>query len=539
MNRYLVLFLALLLSKTAILQDQPKLIVGIVVDQMRADYISRYWDKLGDDGFKRLIREGFDCKNAHFNYIPTYTGPGHASVYTGTTPATHGIIANNWYDRAMEEMVYCVSDEEMKSVGTDTENGKMSPNRMLSPSLGDAVGIHNLFKGKVIGMSIKDRGAILPAGHSADAAYWFDYETGDFISSSYYMNELPKWVNDYNKKRNVDTYVKEGWNTLLPIDQYTESTADDTPYERSVTNSEKPVFPYDLKPAVDEHGYKILTTTPFGNTILRELAQECIKGEQLGTDNITDMLAISFSSTDMVGHMYGPQSIEVEDTYLKLDLELAALLKTLDEKVGKGEYVLFLTADHAAAQVPQFVQDNGMKANYVSNSELLDQMKTFLSERFKLDSAILNYSNQQVFLDMEEIRNAGKRPQMVTEALRDFLMKQEAVANVLTKNELRNLNSADEFTELAERGFHVKRSGDLLVQYLPGWMSYPVGGTTHGTSYNYDTHVPLLFFGKGVNQGVSYDYVTITQIASTICMMSDIALPDDASPKAISEAIKK
>ncbi len=538
MNKYVLSLSLLLLASWSQAQQQPKLIVGIVVDQMRADYITRYWDKLGDDGFKRLLRDGFNCKNAHFNYIPTYTGPGHASIYTGTSPMVHGIIANNWYDKQEGTSAYCVSDEEANTVGSETENGKMSPHRLLSPGLGDAVRIGTLFRGKSIGISIKDRGAILPAGHAANAAYWFDYETGDFISSNYYRDTLPQWLVNTNEKRTVDQYVKSGWSTLLPIGEYTESTQDDTPYERSITGSEKPVFPYELEKAVREQGFKVLASTPHGNTILRELAEAAIEGEALGTDEYTDLLAVSFSSPDMVGHSYGPQSIEVEDTYLRLDLEIAALLKTLDEKVGTGNYALFLTADHAAAQVPQYLNDHKIPANYLSNSELKKGMQEFLAEEFGLGAALLSYSNQQVFLSRADIKEKGMEPEMVIQRLQGFIMEQRGVANVLTKTQLTAPLPPDDFSSLARMGWHPQRSGDLVVQYLPGWMSYHAGGTTHGTSYTYDTHVPMIFYGPGIKKGESHRYHSITQIASTICLLYDLPLPDTATPKVVEEVFE-
>src|SRR5210317_928150 len=313
----------------------PKLVVGVIVDQMRYDYITRFWNDYSDDGFKRLISEGFNCENNHFNYIPTYTGPGHASVYTGTTPKYHGIIANNWYDKTLDEFVYCAGDVNYESLGTEADAGKMSPNRMQTTTFSDENRLFTQMRGKTIGISIKDRGAILPAGHTANAAYWFHgNKEGNFISSSFYMNELPKWVNEFNNKRYPDTYLNT-WNTLYDISTYIESGSDLNVYEGGFKGKETATFPYDLKQLQTKNGnYNILKTTPFGNSLVTDFAIAALEGENLGLDNDTDILAISYSSTDYIGHNFGVNSKEIEDTYIRLDLELERLLNALDVQVG-------------------------------------------------------------------------------------------------------------------------------------------------------------------------------------------------------------
>ncbi|MDP4663424.1 MAG: alkaline phosphatase family protein, partial [Salibacteraceae bacterium] len=279
MNRsilFLILGSFFAFAQHANAQAKPKLVVGIIVDQMRTDYIYRYWDHYSENGFKRLAREGYFCKNAHFGYIPTYTGPGHASVYTGTSPMVHGIIANDWYDKNLKQEVYCASDESQTAVGIDKNEaaGQMSPSRMMAPSLGDAIRISNIFKGKSIGVSLKDRGAILPAGHSANAAYWLDYKTGKMISSSYYMQDLPKWVTQFNKEKNADALCKEPWTPMLALEYYTQSTEDNTPYEAALDGSGNPTFPYDMAAAVKSKGYYAFAKSPYGNTFLRKFAEQ-------------------------------------------------------------------------------------------------------------------------------------------------------------------------------------------------------------------------------------------------------------------------
>jgi predicted AlkP superfamily pyrophosphatase or phosphodiesterase len=347
-------------------QQKPKLVVGIVIDQMRYDYLDRYWNKFGNDGFKKIINNGFNCKNTHYNYMPTYTGPGHASIYTGTTPENHGIIANDWYDKRQKKYVYCAEDTTVKTIGSTSKDGLMSPKNMITTTITDQLKLNTNFKGKVIGISLKDRGAILPAGHKADAAYWFEGKnTGKWISSSYYFNELPKWVQEVNKKNSANTYLNSPWNTLLPIAEYTASIADNNPYEGLFEGEKTPTFPHNLPALRDSNeNYSLIKNTPFGNNITTEMALAAIIGEKLGEDEITDFLALSYSSPDYIGHQFGPMSVEVQDNYLRLDQDIAQLLTYLESKFGKDEVLIFITADHGAVDVPQFLIDNHIPAGY-------------------------------------------------------------------------------------------------------------------------------------------------------------------------------
>ncbi len=522
----------------AIAQDQPKLIVGVVVDQMRQDYLYRYWDKFGDEGFKRLINEGHLCKNAHFNFIPTHTGPGHATVYSGAQPKNHGIIANNWYERASGDMVNCVSDPDQSSVGSEGDQGKISPHRMLAPTLGDAIRISNQFKGKSIGISLKDRSAVLPIGHSGTAAYFIDHENGNFISSSYYMDELPKWMKTFNKQKHADRLSRDGWEPMLAIERYTESTADDTPYERVLTAEGRPVFPYDLPELNKEKGYYAFGTSPFGNTILRLLAEQAIINEDLGQDAFTDLLSISFSSPDLAGHVFGPQSIEVEDVYLRLDEEIARLLTSLDERVGKGEYLLFLTADHAAAPVHSYMKDNKIPAEYFDAKAFQEGMIAHLNEALGEAEWVLNYSNQQVFLNQDLMRSRKMEAKKVMEEVERYALSFRGVAGVLSTKQLQHPLPDDQFSTAAKNGWNQLRSGDIVIQYLPGWMQHDGQGTSHGSSYNYDSHVPIIFFGKGIAHGVTLDPVDVTQIAPTVSVAASIAFPMMSDREVISGALK-
>src|SRR6478752_1715296 len=378
--------------------ERPKLVVGIVVDQMRYDFLYRYWDKYSDKGFKRLLREGFSFENNQYNYVPTYTGPGHASVYTGTTPATHGIVGNDWYSCETGLSMYCTSDQTASTIGSGSVAGQMSPNNLIATTITDELRLATNMGSKVIGVCLKDRGSILPAGHMPNAAYWYDGSTGGWITSTYYADKLPDWVTAFNNRKTAGKYLSQPWNTLRPITEYAQSTPDDNEFENPFKGEERPVFPHDL-PKLRGTSFDILRSTPFGNSFTKDFAIETIKQEKMGQGNFTDFLALSFSSTDYVGHQFGPNSVEIEDTYLRLDQDLAELLEFLDKQFGKKNVLVFLTADHGAAHVPSFLKSRKLPAGSNSPALLRDSLEKNLQKEFGPGTWISAYVNQQVYLN--------------------------------------------------------------------------------------------------------------------------------------------
>ncbi len=502
--------------------ERPALVIGIVVDQMRYDYLARYWDKFSEGGFKRLIAEGFDCNNTQFNYIPTYTGPGHASIYTGTYPAVHGIVGNNWYHRSAQEVVYCVDDKNARGVGGSDKSGAKSPKTLFSTTITDELRIATNFNSRVYGVALKDRSAILPAGHSANAAYWFDNETGHFITSNYYMNELPKWVNDFNKQKLSEKYLSKPWNTLLPIHEYTESATDDNPYEGLFKGQQKPIFPHRIDQFYKTEGFKILTQTPFGNSITKDFAMELLVKENLGKNGYTDFLAISFSSTDIVGHQFGPQSIELQDTYLRLDLDLKEIFEKLDAHVGKEKYLLFLTSDHGVAEVPEYAKANKIPAgNFTLN--IKDTLNTLLKKKYG-EEPVLYAINEQVYFKNPARVYSEKYGNDVI----DFLQSFEGVAFAQKSTDLYTHSHTQKYKMLMQNGLMPQRSGDIVYQLQPGWISmgWQKKGTTHGSLYSYDTRVPLIWYGWNIAQGSSSKPVNITDIAPTLAVLLNINFPN-------------
>jgi predicted AlkP superfamily pyrophosphatase or phosphodiesterase len=507
--------------------EKPKLVVGIVVDQMRYDYLTRYESKYGEGGFKRMMNEGFNCKNYHFNYIPTYTGPGHAAVYTGTTPKYHGIISNSWYDKVEKKSVYCVNDDNFNPIGTEDKYSRVSPNRMTVTTVTDQLRLHTQQRAKVIGIAIKDRGAVLPAGHSANAAYWFQgKEEGNWVTSSYYMDALPNWVKKFNSSKVAEDYLKP-WNTLYDIETYTESGLDLNDFENGFRGKETATFPYDLKALSKENsGFDIIKSTPYGNSLTTDFAIAAIEGEDLGVDEITDFLTISYSSTDYIGHNFGVNAKETEDTYLRLDKDLERLFNELDYKVGKGNYTVFLTADHAAAEVPSFLKSHKVAAGYYDLAAFRKKLILFLSRAYGAADLVEYAGDFQIFLNRSKLKSLKLNLAEVQEAIVNEIIDYEFIDKAYSATAMRNNSYSFGIEHLLQNGYHQKRSGDILVVLSPGVISYPKKGTTHGSGYTYDTHVPLLLFGKGIQHGETLQKTKITDIAPTISALLGIAFPN-------------
>ncbi|MBC2846534.1 alkaline phosphatase PafA [Winogradskyella flava] len=524
------------IAKTSInstpLDEKPKLVVGIVVDQMRYDYLTRFASKFGEGGFKRMIREGFNCKNNHFNYVPTYTGPGHASVYTGTTPKYHGIISNNWYDKDIKETVYCAQDDSIASVGTESDAGKMSPHRMLTTSFADENRLFTQMRGKSIGVAIKDRGAILPAGHAANAAYWFHgKDEGVWITSTFYTTALPQWVKDFNDSDTAESYFKV-WNTYQPIESYKESGSDLNNFERGFKGKETATFPYDLEALKSENGgFDILKATAYGNSLTVDFAIAALKGESLGQDNDTDVLAVSFSSTDYVGHNFGVNSKEIQDTYVRLDRDLERLFNYLDETVGKGAYTVFLTADHGAVHVPAYLQSVNIPSGYLDYNDRKERFVTFLESNYGSKDVVENVSNNQIFFNKAKLKELNLNIHDVEQALVDEQISYPNIAKVYTATTMNSTNYTTGIEALLQNGFNQKRSGDVIVVDDIAHIAYSRTGSTHGSGLNYDTHVPLLFFGAGINHGETFDKTVIPDIAPTISALLGISFPNGSTGK--------
>lgn len=513
----------------------PNLVVGIVIDQMRYDYLTRFYNRFGNGGFKRMVNEGYNCKNNHFNYVPTYTGPGHASIFTGTTPQNHGIISNFWYDKFSKAEVYCASDPSVKAVGSESELERMSPRRMKTTTVADQNRLHTQLRGKTIGIAIKDRGAILPAGHSANGAYWFrGKEEGNWITSTYYRNELPDWVKKFNDSDQAASYLKV-WNTLYNIETYTESGPDQNDFERGYKGMGITTFPYDLAALKDKNsGYDIIKESAFGNSLTADFAIAALDGEQLGTDKSTDFLTVSFSSTDYVGHNFGVNSKEIEDTYIRLDKDLERLFDALDAKVGKGNYTVFLTADHGAVHVPAYLKSLKIPAGYFDTSMFSEKVEAFVKERYNVEGLIEEIANDQVFFNYDVLVKNKVNPEELEKSIAHFMIQYDQIDKVFTRTQLSTGEYRSGIAALIQKGYNQKRSGDVVYVFDPATISYSLKGSTHGSGLSYDTHAPLLFFGKGIKKGSTTQKTEIPDIAPTISALLGIAFPNGTTGNVLS-----
>ncbi|MEY3324249.1 MAG: hypothetical protein RLZ11_563 [Bacteroidota bacterium] len=540
MKRLFLAIVILSLLSTSILAqstlERPKLVVGMVLDQMRWDYLYRYFDRYADKGgFKRLLKEGNSCENTLIPYTPSVTACGHSVVYTGSAPSITGITGNAWWDRDNNRTMYCTEDKNMSTVGSSSPQGKMSPKNMLVTTVADELRLATNFKSKVVGVAIKDRGAILPAGHSANAAYWYDNSVGKWISSTYYMQTLPAWAVDFNNKNLTDSYYEKGWSLLYDSSTYLQSTADNKPYEAKPFGNN---FPYDLKKYIGKD-YGKVNTTYFGNELTFEFAKSALQGEELGNDGITDFLAVSFSSPDYIGHSFGPNSIEAEDAMLRFDLSLGAFLDYLDQVVGKNQYVLFLTADHGAAHIPEFMQENKLPGGRVYTGKLMDRLNASLQRIYNIKKIILSDDNYQYSLDHAKLDSAGIPSADIINWLKKELATEPGIDRVFALNELNTVPLPASIRKAINLGYHPRRSGDVQVIFKPGFIDASnTTGTTHGLWNPYDTHIPLLWYGWGIKKGKTYRETTMSDIAPTLSSLLKIQMPSGNIGTTISEVLK-
>lgn len=542
MKRTLGILATILLSTIALAQDtddRPKLVVGIVVDQMRNDFLTRYADLYSEGGFKRIMKDGFYSANHRFSYMPTTTGPGHASVYTGTTPSVHAIVANDWYNPISKEEMYCVEDKSVKTIGAENAAGQMSPRNLKTTTVTDELKLFWNQRSKVIGVSLKDRGAILPAGHLADGAYW--YKDKKFISSSYYMDELPTWVEDFNNLNLVDSFLVKEWNPLLARSLYTASLPDNNSYESLYEGEKYPTLPKDLVYLAEQNDpEEVFKRSPWGNSFILEFGLAAVIKEEMGQDDITDFLALSFSSPDYMGHAYGPRAVEVQDMYLRLDNDLSEFFQFLDSYVGKGKYTVMLTADHGAADVAQYSIDNNLPGGYFDrkgNKELLSQI---LLDFDSLGSELIEkMEGNHLYFNREKLKSRDIAVSELADYLADEMCRMPGIYGAYPSEKIRFSGSAEFPIGNLQRGLHPYLSGDVVFVMESGWMRYNKTGTTHGSPWVYDQHVPLILYGFGVEKGKIYRETNIRDIAPTLSLIMGIPFPSGTTGDPIIEAIEK
>ena len=512
--------------------ERPKLVVGIVVDQMRWDYLYRYQKRYTDGGFKRLLGEGFSCENTMIPYVPSVTAIGHTCIYTGSVPSIHGIAGNNFVKDGKK--VYCTDDDSVKPVGTTSVAALMSPRNLWVSTIGDEMKIASNGRAKVVGVALKDRASILPAGHNPNGAFWFDDQTGCFITSSYYMDHLPKWVEAFNDKRLPEQYLSQKWNTLYPKNTYTESTTDENEYENGIREGVKATLPLNLPELYKKYGYGIIRNTPFGNSLTLDMAKVAIDGEQLGADDETDLMAVSCSSTDYIGHQVGTHAIETEDTYLRLDKAIADFLTYLDSKVGKGNYLVFLSADHGAMNNAAFLQDRRIPAGSWDASATAKKLNHVLAKEYpEAGDIVKTVMNYQVFFNRDVIKSKQLDFDNIKQTVVNVLKEDPSVLYACDMAKASTESIPEEVKSRIINGYNRERSGDVVIILKPNFYAHGMKGTDHGAWNSYDTHIPLVFMGWGIKHGATTKQTFMTDIAPTIAAMLHVQAPNGCVGKSI------
>jgi predicted AlkP superfamily pyrophosphatase or phosphodiesterase len=526
--------------KNKIPPEKPTLIIGIVVEQMRFEYLDRFWNKFEKDGFKRLIGNGTNCKNTNINYMFTQTSPGFATIYTGTNPSVNGIVADEWY-KINGNLVESVKDDKYKGVGTTREEiGHYSPRNILTTTVSDEMKISDKLS-KVFSISMNKESSVISGGHMADGVFTWDEISGNWISSSYYYDSLPTWVNEFNKKKFHETYLLKEWNTLLDINKYTESRNDTAEYEYGIGTNRQSVFPYQLGNMSNManknkiKNYSILEQVPYGNNFTKDFAISTIVNENLGKDKHTDFISISFSSTENIGQRYGPYSVEVEDTYLRLDKEIAHFLSFIADFVGKENVLIFLTSNHGVAEIPEYSKQKRLPSGQFKGTYSIALLKSYLNAIYGEGEWISGYKNQQIYLNKNLIETSKYSVQEVQQVVAEFVLQFSGVANIITSTQMMQTNFSQGSFAKMQNSFNQKRSGDIMINLKPGWIEDVTFATFSNSPYTYDTHVPLVWYGWKIKRKTIFKEIGIEDIAPSISSMLNISFPNGYSGTPIYE----
>jgi predicted AlkP superfamily pyrophosphatase or phosphodiesterase len=518
---------------------KPKLVLGIVIDQFRYDYLTRFEDLFGEGGFRRLLTNGAVFTNANYIYLPTVTAPGHATFMSGSIPALDGIISNEWFERETDRRVESVTDDDVKPLGGGKNALPRSPKRLIGSTLGDQLKLASAGKSKVVGIALKDRAAILPAGKNPDGAYWFDTGNGEFISSTYYFPELPAWVKRFNQTNRPDKYFGAKWEKLLPDAAYERSLPDDTPFEKYRFGNK---FPHVINGGEEKPGSKFydqFDESPFSVDYTAAFAKAAIEGEGLGQDDYTDLLTVSFSTIDFLGHYVGPYSQEIEDLTLRTDRTLADLFSYVDRKVGLANTIVVLTADHGVAPIPEHAKAMGLVSGRVDVKTIPDAVQKALDEKFGHDTWIRDAVAGNIYFDYKTLDRRQVKREDVERTACDAVMKVVGVADCYTRTQLLAKQLAPGLISTRVlNDFFPERNGDLVFVLKPYYMVRADEGTTHGSPYSYDTHVPIIFYGYGIVPGSYAGVSSPADIAPTLSTLLKLEPPSSSVGRVLTEAIR-
>ena len=513
---------AVFVGSEVIAAETPKLVVMITIDQLRGDMPRKYYDRFGEGGFKYLMDKGTVYNNAHYLHSTTFTAVGHATLATGGNALQHGLAGNDWMDSETGEQIYCVEDPNSSIIGKEhKDNQGTSPFNLTSSTIGDELYLSSGQRSRVYSVSIKDRGAILPGGHLGKA-FWYSSGSGEFVSSTYYYDKYPQWVSDWNAEKKADVYMDQSWTLLDDKSSYIFAYQDDRPSEKSYKHLGR-TFPHKLGNEDKSSFYKSLRFTPMGDELTLDFAKTLMEKEQIGHGEATDMMAVSFSATDYIGHAFGPYSLEAEDNMLRLDKTLANFFSYIDKNVGLENTMIFLSSDHGTDEVAEYRRS--LTAGYEGGrhypEKFVSQVNEALQKRYNTTEQIVStFWNPSIYLNLPTVKKLGLNVEEVERALAEEILKVPGIAFAITRTELLKGNvTSNPTTAKVQRSFHPKRSGNVLIVQDQFWYLYPNAdefAAMHGSPYSYDTHVPIMFAGPGIKAQSIQRLVAPEDIAGTV-----------------------
>jgi predicted AlkP superfamily pyrophosphatase or phosphodiesterase len=535
----LLTFPQVVFSQMVIPPEKPKLIVQVVVSQMRYDYLQRYSEKLSDDGFKHLVAEGAFCKNARFNYLLTQSRPGMATIATGTTPSVHGIVSNKWFSRSTNAEIDAVADDKCTTIGGSFFSGKFSPKNLITSTYGDEIRMVDP-RSKVVGISLDPASAILTSGHNANGVFWIDNERGKWVSSSYYLEMLPAWVDTFNSKGLADIYINREWQLLNDISKYDEADTTmikEPAAKKRITAKLKKLVQGIIEPKKVTKDYSVLHSNPFGNIYTKDFAIAAIIGEGLGKDDHTDLLTVTFTPNRNIGQKFGPHSIEMEDAFLRLDKEMAHFIAFLNHEIGRQNYLLIFTSDQGVASTPEHLEKSKIPGGYFDPRQAMALLSSYLNVVYGVSTWVSGYHEKQIFLNRRLMEDSNLNPEEVQTRVANFMLQFTGVANAATGQTLQSGNFTNGVFEKFQNSYNQRRSGDVLINLEPGWVERDGNVTSANSSYSYDTHVPLIFYGWKMKRRQILNPVNMSDIAPTISTLIGISWPNGATGKPIREII--
>lgn len=512
----------------------PKLVVGIVIEEMRYEMLLRYWDSFGENGFKKIINQGAVCTQTHHNYLITQNGVGQASIVTGTTPSNHGIISDEWYNRLSDKIVGCADDSQFNMINGEVSMGNYTPKNIISSTIGDEIKLTNNSKSKVISIALNPISSVISGGKLGNYAFWFNNHDGGWITGNYYTDSLPTWVEEFNAKGFQDIYIRKTWASMHSLNEnYTKSLPDENNFEIGFSNY-RYTFPYDLSFLQNRSGnYKYLKYTPYGNIFTKDFAIAAIIGEDLGKDDYTDFLSVSFSATNYVGDLFGPRSVEIEDLFLRLDKDLEHFVNFLDDELGLENVLVYITSDRGVSDVPEFLIHKKQNAGVFDGSKAAALLNSYLSILYEDGAWIKSYHSRQIYFNQSLVDQSGVDLLELQQKAASFMVQFTGVSNALPGLTLNTTSFKSGINQKIQNSYNQKRSGDVIVNLEPGWIEKNGRATNSGSGYTYDTHVPLIWFGWHVKNVRIDEPIEIIDIAPTISWILNITAPNSSTGKPI------